>query len=1102
MTSQFPTDSKRARIASAFSRPESVASTLQPPAGTSQNSSGAGVQRAPPPAGSWPTVDGYEILAELGRGNMGVVYKARQINLNRLVALKMVRVGAHAGRTELKRFMAEAQVVAGLQHPNFVQVYQIGVQNGLPFFSMELIEGGNLKDKLAGKPLPPRDAARLICTLAQAMGYAHRNGIVHRDLKPANILLCQAGSRETRILRLRDADPRAVNLSMPKITDFGLAKQLQQDGGQTESGMVMGTPNYMAPEQAEGRSHAVGPPADVYALGAILYELFTGHPPYNSASPAETILQIFRAEPIPPSRLQAQVPRDLETICMKCLQKDPRRRYVNAQQLADDLERYLASEPISARPASVLERSWKWMRRHPAMATLTGCAILALASLAGLSLAHQIDLQARLVQARAEERRARLAEEAASARTRTAELRSQVKELLNAGEHAVAGGDWNTAQMQWLLARDKIGAAPELAELQPVVDRLLDQANHQVTDRDRYRKFLKLRDEALFHASLFTGTDLASSLKKTRTAVMDGLALYGISLESGDRPALGGSVLRPDEQAEVVAGCYELLLVLADAVAQPLPGQAEEQIEEQAREALAILKRAAGFGPATRAFHLRRAQYLTQSGERQLAREERERAKRLQPADVMDYFLVGNEEYRQGRLTEAIKHLEKALQLQPEHFWAQYYLGLCRLKTGRPDLATMAFTACLGRQPDFAWLYLLRGSAWAERGEFAGAEADFRDALKRPLDKAGRYGLLVNRGVLHLRQGRLGEAAADFQQAITLQPGLYQAHANLAQVFIKQEKLGEAIACLDRAIEREPGWAPLYRTRARLHLQRPDHAAALRDLDKAIALAGAAPAPAVADDYLDRGRLLHRAGNSTSALYDCEAALKMRPKNVPAHLLRAEILIELNRLPEALRSLDAAVAAGPADAAVFRSRAALHARLAQYPQALADYTKALELQPDAATYAARGWAFLVTDARQLALPDFERAIRLKPKLGDAYAGRGFVRVLQGKVSEGIHDADEALRHGPLSPRLVYNVARIYAQAARMTEKRYSESYRYQEQAVALLQKALDLVPPAERAAFWTKYVRPDTAFNPVHAHFRFRQLAARVPRPAAESAGQ
>ena len=263
-------------------------------------------------SGDLPPIPGYEVEALLGHGGMGVVYRARQLGLNRPVALKMILAGAYATRTERRRFAREAEMVAGLRHPNIVQVHEVAELDGLPYFTMEYIEGGSLSQKLAGTPLPPREAAALSATLAWAVEAAHRSGIVHRDLKPANVLLAADGT--------------------PKVTDFGLARRLEAGAGLSQTGFPVGTPSYMAPEQARGETRAIGPAVDVYALGAILYELLTGRPPFRAETPSETVHQVIYEDPAPPSRLNAKVPRDLETICRKCLEKDPRRRYPTARR--------------------------------------------------------------------------------------------------------------------------------------------------------------------------------------------------------------------------------------------------------------------------------------------------------------------------------------------------------------------------------------------------------------------------------------------------------------------------------------------------------------------------------------------------------------------------------------------------------------------------------------------------------------------------------------------------------------------------------------------------------------------------------------------------
>jgi serine/threonine-protein kinase len=325
-----------------------------------------------PPESRPPDPPGYQVLGELGRGGMGVVYKARQTALNRTVALKMVRAGGHAGAAERARFRGEAGAAARLSHPNIVQVYEVGEHQGCPYLAMEYVDGDSLAARTGGTPLPPRAAAELVRTLARAVHYAHERGVVHRDLKPANILLAAACG-----LAGLPAKPQAAT---PKIADFGLARCLDE-AGQTRTGDVLGTPSYMAPEQAEGRPRDVGPHTDVYALGAILYELLTGRPPFRGTSLLETLEQVRAQEPVPPRLLQPKVPRDLEVVCLKCLEKEPARRYSSAAELADDLEHFLQGEAIRARGSGVVEQLARLLMRSQGDAHFHawGALLLALA---------------------------------------------------------------------------------------------------------------------------------------------------------------------------------------------------------------------------------------------------------------------------------------------------------------------------------------------------------------------------------------------------------------------------------------------------------------------------------------------------------------------------------------------------------------------------------------------------------------------------------------------------------------------------------------------------------------------------------------------------
>ena len=338
------------------------------------------------PTTTLPTIPGFVLEKELGRGGMGVVYRARQMPLNRPVALKMILSGDHASAAAKTRFLAEAEAIARLHHPGIVQVHEFGTHQGNPYFALEFLDGGSLDRVLVKGPLLPPDAARLVAQLADAMHAAHQAGIVHRDLKPANVLLSFSGAPQARV---DDSPAHAsgarLNDATPKITDFGLAKQIDAGPGLTASGAIMGTPSYMAPEQAAGKLDDIGPTTDVYALGAILYECVTGRPPFRGATVFDTLDMVLRQEPVSVRQLQPKAPKDLETICHKCLQKDQGKRYGSAVALAADLRNYLDGKPITARPVGRLERTWKWCRRYPAVTALIVVSTLAALVASGLA---------------------------------------------------------------------------------------------------------------------------------------------------------------------------------------------------------------------------------------------------------------------------------------------------------------------------------------------------------------------------------------------------------------------------------------------------------------------------------------------------------------------------------------------------------------------------------------------------------------------------------------------------------------------------------------------------------------------------------------------
>jgi eukaryotic-like serine/threonine-protein kinase len=1041
-------------------------------------------------AGEMAEVVGYEFLANLGHGGMGVVYKARQRRLNRLVALKMIRAGSLARPEDIARFRIEAEAIARLRHPNIIQIFDIGESGGLPFVALELLEGGSLDARLGGTPQPGPQAALLLATLARAVHTAHQAGIVHRDLKPSNVMFTSDGT--------------------PKITDFGLAKLLEQEG-HTESGQVLGSPSYIPPEQARGQTRNVGPAADVYALGAILYEMLTGRPPFKGTTPVETVMQVLHEEPVPPSRLQSKVPRDLETICLMCLVKAPHKRYLSAQALSNDLERYLADEPILARRTPLWERGLKWARRRPTAFSLLAVGLVLAVCLALAGLRYHADL---LAKSRQDDERLAALE------------RASAEALQKARDDLMSGRDGIEEPLYRLLAT--LEREPRLALLRSRATLLLDQAGRrralgqaEEAARERYREFLRQRDLALFQDTQLTSVHASGNLEAVRKSAQDALGLFardgarGASWTLADLPVS----LSDEERVNVIEGCYEMLMVLAETVAQPLPGESPRQ---QASEALRALDRAAllPHNP-THAYHLRRSACLDQAGDPEGAQREHSAANGIQPDGAFDHFLSGMEWFKRDLLPQAKRHFDAALRIQPNHFWAQCLSAICDLNSRppRPAEAKAYLTACLQSHQDLAWLYLLRGFAYGQMGataetqleaesHFRAAEADYGTAIERDKDGSLRYALLANRGLVRFQSCKLADAVADLKEAIDLCPRQHNAYVTLAQIYRKQHELNQAIAELGRAITLKPDLAALYRTRALWNLERPDptpavRAGALLDLEEAIRL-GAPGSPELASDHARRGQLLLLCKQYKEALGACELALQIDPKSATAHRGRVAALLELKRYDDVIVSCNAYLRAGNPSAELLELRGLARARRDDFAGAIEDYTQALALLPgQSLLHCRRGWAYLVSDAAQLAWRDFEEAIRLDPSSGDAYSGRGSALVLLSRHHEAANDAEESLRHGEPAPRILYNAARIFAQAAgsgaakagRGDRSALDPVRRHQDRALELLGQALALTPDEQRGVFWSEVVRSDLALTAIRRLPGFNQLAAKYAPP-------
>jgi tetratricopeptide (TPR) repeat protein len=614
----------------------------------------------------WPTngaasLPDYENLGELGHGSMGIVYKARHRRLKRLVALKMVHPGRIPSPRLLERFRGEAETIARLQHPNIVQIFEVGESQGLPFLSLELAEGGTLDKKLREVPLTFTAAAELVQTLARAIQHAHQQHIVHRDLKPANVLFAKDGT--------------------PKITDFGLAKILEEDPDSprdpTRSGETIGTPRYMSPEQIAGHGGAIGPATDVYALGALLYECLTGQAPFFAPRIMETLEKIRTEDPVPPRRLQSSIPRDLETICLTCLHKQSARRYASALALADDLDRFLNGEPIRARPTPRWERAWKWARRHPARAALTVCtAVLLIGGLLAAVIERHLEQQ------------------------RLAKLRQELAGLVREGQDALERQDVRTAKARFLTALTKVIAEPALRQNELGVAGWLDHALRE-DERERWTQrrppplFNDLRDEAVF-LTLLSDQGGQEAVQAARQAIDAAL-----ELTDADDPAW-----RSERQQ----------LVLLDAGLLLRQGQA--------REALAVLDREPG-GNLT-LWQRRRADCLKKLGEKP---QDRPQADAIPAATAVDVFLSGVQRLERQDFAGAARDLERVLTLEPDHFRARFLQAACFLRLGRPAEAKVGLTACVAQRPGLVWCYLYRGLACAKLEDEAAAFRDFQRVL-------------------------------------------------------------------------------------------------------------------------------------------------------------------------------------------------------------------------------------------------------------------------------------------------------------------------------------------------------------------------------------
>jgi eukaryotic-like serine/threonine-protein kinase len=707
-----------------------------------------------------PRVPGYEVEAMLGRGGMGVVFRARHLRLNRTVALKMALAGAYTGPHERERFRREAEAMAGLRHPNVVQVYDVGDSDGRPYFTMEFVEGPSLAQKLTVTPQPARRAAQLLVTLAEAVQAAHQSGIVHRDLKPGNILLTADGT--------------------PKISDFGLARRLDQEGGITRTGAALGTPSYMAPEQARGRAVAVGPATDVYALGAILYELLTGRPPFQAEAAAETVLQVIFQDPVPPSRLNARVPRDLETVCLKCLQKEPHLRYASAAALAEDLRRFLLGEAIVARPERRWERLVRRARRRPMLSAALAAAALFAVALAGVALWLT-------------------SERAAAERAAGEDLRDMVwslrasswSEARAALERAKGRlGDRGSAELRRRLER----GAREL-ELAARVEAIRQDVAHGVVHAFVSAEPDERYEEAFRSAGLgqvHDDPDVVAERVRTsdiRNVLVAALDHWSSCTGTAEGPRRRGWVLDvarradpdptgwrdrardPDLWVDQVALAEVIRTAPVAEQSVPLLQALSVQLKPDNKERLAFLKRIQQAHPGDFWANIALGEML-EGREKNPAEAIRyyQAAVSLRPRTAFGYLKLGMALSSTSRLEEAAEQFRQAVDTDPTSLFSQYHLAIVLVQLGRHGEAIDQLQEAIRSNPGTAGLRAFLGHRLNVQGRHAEALTQYRQAVALdPKDKAARGGL---RATL-VQLGRGDEARDAWQKVLEADPPQY-----------------------------------------------------------------------------------------------------------------------------------------------------------------------------------------------------------------------------------------------------------------------------------------------------------------------------------------
>jgi serine/threonine-protein kinase len=844
-----------------------------------------------------PAIPGYEVLDMIGAGGMGVVFRAQHLKLKRDVAIKMMLAGGYASEQELERFTREAQAVAALRHPNIVQVYEAGEQDGFPYFVMEFLDGGTLDGALAGAPQTARKAAETVAVLSRAVQAAHESGIVHRDLKPGNVLQSSDGTL--------------------KIADFGLARRL---AGETEpritlAGVRIGTPSYMSPEQAMGGKD-VGRESDVYSLGAILYEMLTGRPPFRGETVAETERQVLHDEPVRPSLLNPRTPRDLETICLKCLQKRPEDRYAAAIGLAEDLHRFLTGQPIEARAVSRVERAWRWCRRNPLAAAflLTALALVGVASGVGVwFVRQQAEKLAESVQQDRESRGVIGAATAQAERLGKAFEFGEARLVLERVKGPLEEG-WRslppTVRDDLRQQLRRAGVTLDLAER---LKTARDQAASIVEGRARPTAAEPLYASAFSEAGLGRAGDPievvaaavhASPLHEELVAALDDWAsitrdperrawLLAVS-RGADPDPLRDRVRQPGLWADGEALARLTEGTEAAAFSPQLASAVARVVRDHHKEALSMLMMTQARFPQDSGINYELGIALCREGREMEGLGYLRAAMSVRPA-ACSHNGVGYALMKLDRMDEALDHFQEAVRLDPKYAAAQFDLGDVLQRKGRLDEAVTHFQQAFEIDPELGAAQVSLGAAACAQGRFDDALAHYQQAARiDPGDAMAHDGLCF---VLRVK-GQLDEAIAEGEEALRLKSEYADGENNLAYALYLKGRVDDAIEHYRRAISINPADAMPHHNLAGALKSKGLLDESIDQYRQAINLD-----PNLAPAHSNLGAALRAKGQVDEAILQYLEAVRIDPQDAAAHIMLAKNLRDKGRFDEAIEHI-------------------------------------------------------------------------------------------------------------------------------------------------------------------------------------------------------